>query len=175
MPGARRRTTAASPTLGATASPSAQVLIYDGDCRFCVRRASWFQRKSRQAAEHQAAQRQVAQRQTVRAVPYQQLDLSSDSVLPSESDLSPESDLARPTLTQQTLSEQTLSQQTLSRQAVWIDAAGKQHLGHRAVAKSLIHIGGWWGICGRVMLVPPISWLARGVYRLVAHQRHRLA
>lgn len=127
---------AASPTRGATASPPAnppaEVLIYDGDCRFCVRRARWFQRKSHPETH---------------ALPFQQLDLA----------------------------QQTLTRQTLSRQAVWIDAAGKQHLGHRAVAKSLIHIGGWWGICGRIMLVPPISWLARGIYRLVARQRHRLA
>ncbi len=34
--------------------------------------------------------------------------------------------------------------------------------------------GGVWGLIGRLMLVPPVSWLAAAVYAVVARNRHRL-
>jgi predicted DCC family thiol-disulfide oxidoreductase YuxK len=42
------------------------------------------------------------------------------------------------------------------------------------VAHTRIAIGGAWSVLGRVMLIPPFSWLAAGVYRLVARYRYRL-
>jgi len=109
------------------------MLIYDGDCRFCTRRASWFQRRAR--------------RENL-AVAYQDLELGE-------------------------FSEVGLTQDVVSQQAVWVDPDGRQFLGHKAVAKSLLHIGGAWKILGYLMLLPPISWIARGVYRAVASNRHR--
>lgn len=47
--------------------------------------------------------------------------------------------------------------------------------GARAIALVLAmqpHRG--WRAAGHAMLVPPISWLAEGVYRIVARNRHRL-
>jgi len=67
-----------------------------------------------------------------------------------------------------------LSQDIVSSQAVWMDPDGRQFYGHKAVAKSLLHIGGIWKILGKMMLLPPISWVARGVYRVTASNRHRL-
>jgi len=112
-------------------SSSPQILIYDGDCHFCVRRARWFQRRSRSQNM---------------AVAYQNLHLD----------------------------EVGLTQDVVSREAVWIDSKGRHFYGHKAIAKSLQHIGGLWGVLGRVMLVPPFSWLAKGTYRLTASNRHRL-
>jgi len=112
-------------------SSSPQILIYDGDCHFCVRRARWFQRRSRSQNM---------------AVAYQNLHLD----------------------------EVGLTQDVVSREAVWIDSKGRHFYGHKAIAKSLQHIGGLWGVLGRVMLIPPFSWLAKGTYRLTASNRHRL-
>lgn len=46
--------------------------------------------------------------------------------------------------------------------------------GHAAIARLLIDAGGRWSIPGRIMLVPPFSWLAAAGYRLTAANRHRL-
>jgi predicted DCC family thiol-disulfide oxidoreductase YuxK len=32
----------------------------------------------------------------------------------------------------------------------------------------------WWRVAGRIMLVPPVSWLGEGCYRLVSRYRHLL-
>ena len=135
MPAAKRPTTAASPTPDATAS-QAQILVYDGDCRFCTRRANWFR--------HRLGRRSQPQAQP-QALPYQDLPLG----------------------------ELGLAPETVSRQAVWIDADQQRFYGHQAIAKSLIHLGGAWGLLGRLMLLPPFSWLARGIYAIVARNRHR--
>jgi predicted DCC family thiol-disulfide oxidoreductase YuxK len=34
--------------------------------------------------------------------------------------------------------------------------------------------GGAWGLVGRVLLIPPVSWLAALGYELVAHNRSKL-
>ncbi len=59
--------------------------------------------------------------------------------------------------------------------AWWIDADGAKHGGHRAVAASLRAVGGRWGIAGRLLSVPPVSWLAKAVYGVVAANRRRLS
>ena len=56
----------------------------------------------------------------------------------------------------------------------WVDARGRTHRGHRAIARSLIAAGGVWGIVGRALLVPPVTWVAALVYRVVSANRHRL-
>jgi predicted DCC family thiol-disulfide oxidoreductase YuxK len=58
--------------------------------------------------------------------------------------------------------------------AWWVDPDGSRRRGHRAIAASLRAIGGGWGVVGRVLAVPPVSWLAAGVYHVVAANRHRL-
>lgn len=181
MPVAKRPITAESPTPAATAEPPPasqteqdarlavtpkphinpaahssssrpQVLVYDGDCRFCVRRARWFQRRagksSRLKKTSGTADGQASQASTENgtAVAWQDLDLA----------------------------EVGLTEDVVTREAVWIDAEGCQFAGHAAIAKSLIHIGGLWGVAGRLLRVPPISWLARLVYRVVAANRHRM-
>jgi predicted DCC family thiol-disulfide oxidoreductase YuxK len=58
--------------------------------------------------------------------------------------------------------------------AYWVDPSGELHRGHRAVARTLVSLGGPLAIVGRVLGVPPVSWLAALGYRLVAANRYRL-
>lgn len=59
--------------------------------------------------------------------------------------------------------------------AWWIGGHHTQRLrGSRAVAEALTTMGGGWSLMGRLMSVPPLSWLALVVYRVVALNRHRL-
>lgn len=58
--------------------------------------------------------------------------------------------------------------------AYWIEPSGELRRGHRAVAATLRDLDGRWPLLGRTMTIPPISWLAAGVYRVVAANRHRL-
>ena len=56
----------------------------------------------------------------------------------------------------------------------FVDASGRIASGHAAIAELLIARGGPARWCGRVLLLPGIRWLAQGIYRLVAANRHRL-
>jgi predicted DCC family thiol-disulfide oxidoreductase YuxK len=58
--------------------------------------------------------------------------------------------------------------------AWWIDVSGRPLRGHRAIAAALIACKGWWAAAGFALRMPPISWLAAGVYALVARNRSRL-
>lgn len=58
--------------------------------------------------------------------------------------------------------------------AWWIDADGGKRRGHLAMAAALGRIGGRWAVVGRLLATPPVSWLARPVYALVARYRHRM-
>lgn len=58
--------------------------------------------------------------------------------------------------------------------AYWVDAWGHTHRGHRAAAKALIAAGRGWTLLGVLGLYPPTSWIAAGLYRLIANNRYRL-
>ena len=57
--------------------------------------------------------------------------------------------------------------------AVWWVSDGERLPGHGAVTRVLRELGGGWGIVGRVIAVPPLSWLGDPVYRWVATNRAR--
>lgn len=57
----------------------------------------------------------------------------------------------------------------------WVGADGTVHSGHEAIAAALISAGPLWGIAGRAMLLPGVSWLAARGYRLVAANRRHLS
>ncbi len=58
---------------------------------------------------------------------------------------------------------------------VQLHVAGKNYAGHECFAKLLQLRGGWFSApIGRVMMAPPVSWLAAIGYSLVARFRHRL-
>jgi predicted DCC family thiol-disulfide oxidoreductase YuxK len=55
----------------------------------------------------------------------------------------------------------------------WV-SGGRRASGHLAIGRLLQEAGGIWRLLGTALLVPPLSWLAAGVYRLVAANRMRL-
>ena len=58
--------------------------------------------------------------------------------------------------------------------AWWVDESGRRWRGHAAIGKALIAAGGWRRVIGQLLIVPPLSWLARPVYAWVARNRGRL-
>jgi predicted DCC family thiol-disulfide oxidoreductase YuxK len=61
----------------------------------------------------------------------------------------------------------------VQRSAWWLDG-DRRAGGHESIARCLIAIGGRWRLVGRLLFVPPVSWIAAVVYRLVARFRHRM-
>jgi predicted DCC family thiol-disulfide oxidoreductase YuxK len=59
-------------------------------------------------------------------------------------------------------------------EVLWVDYSGRLYGGAQAIAQSLIDGGGGWGAAGQMMTVPPVRWVAAGVYRLVANNRDRM-
>ena len=66
-----------------------------------------------------------------------------------------------------------LTREDVSKAAWWVED-GRRDGGHLAIARSLIAAGGGWSMVGRLLLVPPIRWLAAVGYRVVAANRGRL-
>ena len=87
-------------------------------------------------------------RPAIRIVPYQRLDLAAHGL--------------------------TLSQVTTSVQWLPISEAEPVRHGAAAVARVLLRSRWPWRPLGALMLVPPISWLAEAVYRIIAANRYRL-
>ncbi|MBB4942552.1 putative DCC family thiol-disulfide oxidoreductase YuxK [Streptosporangium album] len=59
------------------------------------------------------------------------------------------------------------------REVLWVER-GRVYGGAQAVARLLIAAGPPWILAGLVLRIPPFRWVARGAYRLVAKNRHRL-
>ncbi|MHB1710051.1 MAG: NAD(P)H-binding protein [Acidimicrobiales bacterium] len=77
----------------------------------------------------------------------------------------------------QFLGEDVLGQYGLSLDDVqgaawWVDARGLRESGHRAIGRALLAGGGLRRMVGWLVLIPPTSWLAAGVYRLVVRWRY---
>ncbi len=60
-----------------------------------------------------------------------------------------------------------------TRRAVWwVEPDSRRFRGHRAVARALLACGGWlWPLVGRLIQMPPFTWLGIPGYALVAHFR----
>jgi predicted DCC family thiol-disulfide oxidoreductase YuxK len=56
----------------------------------------------------------------------------------------------------------------------WVEPSGRVSGGATAVARLLVSNGGRWAVLGRLMLVPPASWVAAAIYWLVAKYRRHL-
>ncbi len=110
------------------------LLVYDGECGFCIRSARWIE-------AHLPADARVE--------PWQSLQL--DRLGLSEPDV---------------------------RAAVWwIDDRGsgtRRSRGAEAIGRSLVAAGGIWAAAGLLIIHPPLCWLARPAYALIAANRHRL-
>lgn len=110
------------------------LLVYDGQCDFCIRSARWIEARLPTGA---------------RVEPWQSLQL--DRLGLSEPDV---------------------------RAAVWwIDDSGSDKRlsrGAEAIGRSLVAAGGIWAAAGLLIIHPPLCWLARPAYALIAANRHRL-
>ncbi|WP_261562164.1 thiol-disulfide oxidoreductase DCC family protein [Frankia tisae] len=67
-----------------------------------------------------------------------------------------------------------LTRQQVDRAVQWVGIDGSRAAGAQAVARMLSRAGRLWRLAGRVMGVPPVSWLAAAVYRLIANNRQRM-
>lgn len=67
-----------------------------------------------------------------------------------------------------------LTEQDVTTAAYWIDDAGRAHRGHLGIGRSLIAAGGIRAVVGRLVVTPPVSWIAKPVYALIARYRHRM-
>lgn len=110
------------------------LLVYDGECGFCVRSARWIAARLPPDA---------------RAEPWQSLELERLG----------------------------LSQQDVQAAVWWIDSADdspRRARGAEAIGRALVAAGGAWRPAGLLIVHPPLRWLARPAYALVAANRHRL-
>lgn len=67
-----------------------------------------------------------------------------------------------------------LTQEQCEQAVQWVAADGRISSGHAAAARLLLSSALPWRPVGALMLLPPFSWLAALVYRLVADNRMRL-
>jgi len=114
---------------------SRAVLVYDGDCGFCLKTANWISRKWPEG-------------DLALVVPWQSLTSEmTRAPLPNADDL---------------------------KSAAWWIEMDRQESGSRAVAHALLAANAPWSLLGRLLLTPPVSWIARQGYRVVARYRYRL-
>ncbi|WP_222192234.1 thiol-disulfide oxidoreductase DCC family protein [Modestobacter italicus] len=59
-------------------------------------------------------------------------------------------------------------------EVLWVDDDGAVSGGADAVARALRAAGSPWALLGVLLSLPPVSWVAPFVYRLVAANRYRL-
>jgi predicted DCC family thiol-disulfide oxidoreductase YuxK len=59
-------------------------------------------------------------------------------------------------------------------EALWITPDGAVYGGAQAVARLLLRAGKGWAVLGALLTLPPLRWIAHGVYRIVADNRDRL-
>lgn len=60
------------------------------------------------------------------------------------------------------------------REVLWVDRTGRVRGGAQAIAGLLRAAGGVWAAPGLLLQIPPMRWVAAGVYRWVSANRHRL-
>ncbi len=58
--------------------------------------------------------------------------------------------------------------------SVWLVRGDERLAGHQAIGAALVEVGGVWKVVGFACLVPPTSWVARGVYWVIARNRRRI-
>ncbi|MEU7486858.1 DUF393 domain-containing protein [Streptomyces sp. NPDC042319] len=67
-----------------------------------------------------------------------------------------------------------VAQQRAEYEALWVTPTNAVHGGAQAVAKLLLSAGSGWAVLGAVLTLPPMRWIAHGVYRLISNNRQRL-
>ncbi|GHE46113.1 thiol-disulfide oxidoreductase DCC family protein [Streptomyces capitiformicae] len=61
-----------------------------------------------------------------------------------------------------------------TREMLWVNSDGRVTGGAVAFADLFRHLGGPWRVSEALLRTPPTRWLAAGVYRVVADNRHRM-
>ena len=59
-------------------------------------------------------------------------------------------------------------------EVLWVAPDGKVAGGAQAIAKLLLDCGGLFTVPGALLRIPPMRWIAHGVYRVIARNRHLL-
>ncbi|MGW3008149.1 thiol-disulfide oxidoreductase DCC family protein [Streptomyces sp. NPDC001219] len=72
------------------------------------------------------------------------------------------------------LAELGVSRRRAEHEVLWVTPAGAVHGGAQAVAKLLLSAPRGWPVVGALLTLPPVRWIAHGVYRLIARNRHRM-
>lgn len=67
-----------------------------------------------------------------------------------------------------------LEREAVANAVQWVPSGGPPRAGHRAIAAWLIASGLPWSLAGRLMLIPPVTWLAAGIYHVISRNRHRI-
>ncbi|MEU0357332.1 thiol-disulfide oxidoreductase DCC family protein [Streptomyces cyaneofuscatus] len=66
------------------------------------------------------------------------------------------------------------TQERAEHEVLWVSPLGTVYGGAQAVARLLLSAGGGWAWLGGLLTLPPVRWIAHGVYRLIAANRTRL-
>lgn len=61
-----------------------------------------------------------------------------------------------------------------TREMLWVRRDGRVTGGAMAFADLFRHLGGPWRVPDVLLRTPPTRWIAAGVYRVIAHNRHRM-
>jgi predicted DCC family thiol-disulfide oxidoreductase YuxK len=56
----------------------------------------------------------------------------------------------------------------------FVDEHGATYRGHLAIGRALIAAGGFWSVVGWLLVTPPIAWIAKPIYALIARNRSKL-
>ncbi|WP_438490335.1 thiol-disulfide oxidoreductase DCC family protein [Streptomyces sp. S186] len=67
-----------------------------------------------------------------------------------------------------------VTQRQAEYELVWVTPTGTVYGGAQAAAKVLMSAGGGWTLVGALLTLPPLRWIAHGVYRLIANNRQRM-
>src|ERR1051326_4894644 len=66
------------------------------------------------------------------------------------------------------------TEERASYEVLWVDRSGEVHGGAQAIARLLVSAGGIYAVAGQLLRIPPLRWMAAGVYRAVANNRQRM-
>ncbi len=126
------------------------LLIYDGQCGFCVRSAAWIKARLPE---------------TARVEPWQSLPLEQLGLTRADAQSCvwwiEGADLESAEVAGGTDDHAAVSPAKFS--------------GSDAIGRSLVAAGGIWAAVGKVVIHPPGRWLAGPAYSLIAANRHRLS
>ncbi|MFF5898057.1 thiol-disulfide oxidoreductase DCC family protein [Streptomyces argenteolus] len=67
-----------------------------------------------------------------------------------------------------------ISRRRAQHELLYVSPTGTVYGGAQAVAKLLLRAGGIWAWPGGLLTLPPVRWIAHGIYRIIAAHRDRM-